>query len=204
MVFAATKHDRRAVRLGVGLALALLPMPALAQSAPPNIYARVAQRLSANPGIAATINKAPPEMAALANMVGDWHFEMTITALPDAPTIMGSSEVTSEFDGVWIHSLDTAASGTQTSGYIGYSALTKRWTNIAVDSMGNANTLTADGWQGNRLVFEGDVVELGEKAHLRETLTRVSDNEYRIETEELLGGGWKQLSTGHYTRISKG
>lgn len=203
MVLDTAILDRRALRLSLAWALALLPAPALAQSAPADIYTRVGQRISANPELAVTINKAPPEMATLASMVGDWHFEMTITALPDSPTVMGSSEVTSEFEGVWLHSLDTAANGTQTSGYIGYSAAAKRWTNIAVDSMGNANILTAEGWQGNRLVFEGDLVVLGEKAHLRTTMTHVSDDEYGLETEELLGGAWKQLTVGRYTRMPK-
>jgi hypothetical protein len=204
MVFAAAKIDRRAVRLSAGLAFALalaLPGSALAQAAPAGLKARVLARLS-DPAIRTTLGKPAPEMASVADLAGDWHIQYD-PADADDQTQNGQSTVAVELNGNWLRMDDLYQSGNESIGYLGYNPVTRRWTMIALDQWGNSNALTADAWHDNRLVFEGDVGAFGEKAHMRETITRVSRDEYRVETEEQVAGAWKPFDTISYTRLPR-
>jgi hypothetical protein len=109
--------------------------------------------------------------------------------------------VTRLFGGVWLEIRDTYAAGTQDVGYIGYSSTAGRWQIVSLDSLGNLNTATSEGgWQGDHMVVEGDFLILGVKAHLRQTVTRLGPDEYRLVNEELVGGAWKRLDSYRYTR----
>jgi hypothetical protein len=200
MVFDPARFARRAVRLSLALAAGLAAAPALAQEAP-DLYTRVEARLAAEPDLVGLLGKPAPEMAKLAWLVGAWNVESFVESAPDKAAERGISLVRTVHDGAWLEVRDDYPGGTQDMGYIGYSAVAKHWTNVSIDSLGNANVATSKGWDGDKLVFEGDFLILGEKAHLRQTLTRVGPDEYHIDNEELLAGGrWKRLDRYRYTR----
>jgi hypothetical protein len=195
--------DRRALRvkaLAAAVLAVLLPMPAFAQ-ANPDLYARIDQRLAAAPEMVAKIGKPAAEMAQLDWVIGEWDVVTTVDGRDAAER--GSSVVTRLFGGTWLEVRDTYPQGVQDISYIGYSAANARWTTLSIDSLGNANSASSAGWQGDHMVFEGDFLILGENAHLRQTVTRVRADEYRVDNEELLGGTWKHLDTYRYTRKPK-
>jgi hypothetical protein len=200
MVLDTARFTRRAIWLSLALGAALSAVPATAQEAP-DLYARVEARLAADPELVGLLGKPAPEMAKLAWMIGDWTVESFVDSAPDKPSERGISLVRPLYGGVWLEVRDEYPGGTQDLGYIGYGAAAKRWTMVALDSLGNANTASSDGWDGDKLVFEGDFLILGERTHLRQTLTRTGPDEYRIDNEELLAGGkWKHLDRYRYTR----
>lgn len=200
MVLDPARFARRAVRLSLALTVGLWAAAALAQEAP-DLYARVEARLAADPDLVGTLGKPAPEMAKLAWMIGDWNVETFVDSAPDRPAERGISLVRPIHGGVWLEVRDEYPGGVQDVGHLGYSAVTKRWTNVSIDSLGNANSASSIGWDGDKLVFEGDMLILGEKAHLRQTLTRTGPDEYRIDNEELLPGDkWKHLDRYRYTR----
>jgi hypothetical protein len=70
-----------------------------------------------------------------------------------------------------------------------------------VDGIGNAVTSTARRWDGNKLVFSGDVVVVGEKATLRQTIIRLGDRAYTVANEERMPDGkWRLLDTYRYSK----
>ena len=199
MVLDPAKLARRALRLSAP-ALLLLPFPAFAQEAP-DLYARIGQHVGANPTLAAGLGKPAPEMAALDWLVGEWDVEATVEAMAGRAPERGTSVVTRLYGGVWLEIRDTYAAGTQDVGYLGFSAATGHWSIVSLDSLGNLNTaMSQSGWQGDQMVVEGDFLILGVRAHLRQTVTKVSADEYRLVNEELVGGTWKRLDNYRYTR----
>ena len=202
MVLDSARLDRFPLRLSaLALAAVLLPRPAEAQEAP-DLYARVEARIAAQPDAAAKLGRAAPEMAAAADMAGTWNVEAVVTG-SGRPAEHGTSVVTELYGGVWLEIRDTYAAGTQDVGYIGFSPMTGLWSSVSIDSLGNANIVTSSGWEGNRIVFEGDLLILGVKAHLRQTIVRLGADEYRLDNEELLATGWKHLDSYRYTRKPK-
>jgi hypothetical protein len=139
-------------------------------------------------------------MKALGWLVGEWDVEARVTGKSERAPERGHSTVTTIHGGVWIEIRDTYPSGVQDVGYLGYSAVTGRWTSVSLDSVGNANITSAPAWQNERLAFEGDVVVLGVAAHLRQTLHRINADEYELINEERIGGAWRKLDAYHYRR----
>jgi hypothetical protein len=204
MVLDAAAFARRAVRLSAAAAALLAAVPAAAQEVP-DLHARVEQRLAADPELIGLLGKPAPEMAQVNWLVGMWSVESFVESVPDQPAERGTSLVAPLYDGVWLQIRDDYPGGTQDFGYLGYSTLAKQWTSVSIDSLGNANVATSKGWEGDRLVFEGDFLILGVKARLRQTLTRIGPDEYRVDNEELLPGGkWKHLDRYRYTRRKPG
>lgn len=181
-------------------ALVLFCAAALAQTQA-DLYGRVEKRLSGDPQLAAGLNKPSPQMAEIAWMKGEWVVESVVTAGSGTAPERGTSSVSPALDGIWLEVRDNYPSGTRDLNYIGYSAGARRWLTIAIDGFGNANVASSEGWHGNRIIFEGDFVVLGEKAHLRQTMTKLGLDLYQIDNDELLpDGSWKHLDSYRYTR----
>lgn len=199
--FQAGRADFTRALVATVSSLALcIPSSAQAQQEAPDLYARVEQRLAADPALADGLGKPAAEMAAVQWLVGDWDVEAAVASTDGATPERGSSVVTPLYGGVWLEIRDTYPNGVQDLGYLGYSAAARRWSSVALDSYGNANVLDAAAWAANRLVFEGDVVVLGFVVRLRQTLTREGPDVYRLDNEEWVGGAWKLLDSYRYTR----
>ena len=177
-----------------------------AQQAPPrdsDIYARVENRLAHDPALAAAIGRAPVELARLGWMLGSWSVEArTMTSSSTAPAELGASTVQPVMDGAWLEIVDRYPGGTQDIGYLTYNLATRRWISVTIDSLGNANAIFSDGWEGNRIIFEGDMIVVGLFAHLRQTITKISDSEYRVRNEERVGHDWRTLDDYHYRKVA--
>lgn len=204
--------DRRlrlaALLLPLACPITFRAMPAHASPVPPprqptDIYARVETKLARDPQLAARIGQPPVELSRFAWMAGTWQVEArAVAGSGNAAREYGSSIVRPIVGGAWIEIADHYPDGSQDIGYLTYNSATRRWVSVALDSMGNANATFASGWDGDRIAFEGDVAILGLFAHLRQTLTKLSDSEYIVVNEELVGGEWRTLDEYHYRKMS--
>lgn len=171
-----------------------------AQSDAPDLYARVEQRLAADPALADALGKPAPEMAAVQWLVGEWEVEAAVASAEGAAPERGTSVVTPLYGGIWLEIRDTYPSGVQDVGYLGYGPAAARWSSVSLDSYGNANVFAAPRWADDQLVFEGDAIVLGIAVRLRQTMTREGADAYRVDNEEWVGGQWKLLDSYRYTR----
>jgi hypothetical protein len=188
-----------ALALLAGLAV-FLPAAASAQSEAPDLYARVEQRLSAEPALADALGRPAAEMAEVQWLLGEWHVEAAVASAGGDPPERGISTVTPLHGGVWLEVRDTYPTGVQDLSYLGYNPATRRWSTVGLDSYGNANILSAPGWVEDRLVFEGDALVIGLAVRLRQTMIREGADAYRVDNEEWVGGEWKLLDSYRYTR----
>jgi hypothetical protein len=140
-------------------------------------------------------------MGAVAWMIGTWDIDTHVDAVPGKSAEKGSSRVSPVLGGVWLEILDTYPQGNQDISYLGFNPVTKRWIAMTVDGVGNAVTNSATRWEGARLAFISDVVVIGEKATLRQTITKTSDRSYTVTNEEKMADGrWRLLDTYRYTK----
>ncbi len=184
--------------------LALLAWGASAQIAAPepSLYDRVTQRLAHDPVLAREIGKPAKEMQALAWLVGTWDVVAEVEAgtKPKAPE-HGTSTVSRALGGVWLEIRDSYPSGTQDIGYLGFNPATRRWTSLALDSLGNAVTTSGTQWKNDMLVLGGDATIVGVHTTLRQTLRQLNADAYVVTNEERgADGRWRLLDTYRYTR----
>lgn len=172
-------------------------IPALCLAAgPADLYARIDQKLEADPQTAALVGKPAPEMKTVAWMAGQW--DVVAEARGDAEK--GTSVVTPLFDGAWLEIRDTYPGGTQDVGFIGYDPVLHHWVSVSIDSVMNANRTFAERWDEKGASFEGDVMILGVAAHLRQVIARIGPDAYLLTNEERLADGWHMLDRYRYTR----
>jgi hypothetical protein len=180
--------------------IAMLPFAAV-HAKEPTLYDRVAARLKHDPALAAQLGHPAREMKSVAWMIGTWDILTKVDVEPGRAPEKGRSVVTPLFGGVWLEIRDTYPQGNQDVSYLGFSPVTKRWTSVTVDGTGNAVSSSATQWAGDRIAFTGDVVVIGEKATLRQTITRRGERAYTVTNEEHMpSGAWRLLDTYRYTK----
>jgi hypothetical protein len=184
----------------IGLCLAImLSFGAHAKEA--TLYDRVAARLARDPALAKQLGHPAPEMRQVAWMIGTWDISTTVDVQPGRKAEKGRSVVTPALGGVWLETRDTYPEGNQDITYLGFDPVARRWVSTTVDGVGNSVTNTAPGWKNGKLVFVAAVTVVGEKALLRQTVTKTSDRAYVVTNEERLkDGSWRLLDTYRYAK----
>lgn len=163
----------------------------------PDLYERVDKKLADDPKLAEALGKPALQMRDIEWMAGTWD---VLSEGPGSPK-KGVSVVSPVFGGVWLEMRDTYPEGNQDIGYTGYDPALGKWVNIGIDAVGNANRFYAEGgWTSGRLVFTCDCTVIGVPAKLRQTFTKVSDTEYNLVNEELVGGKWVFLDRYSYKK----
>jgi hypothetical protein len=173
----------------------------------PDLYERVEARLAAQPELAAALGNPAPEMASLAWLVGSWSISARVLVEESAgaegagKADHGTSEVRPILGGTWLEIADTYPEGNQDLGFVTYDLVHRRFQAVSLDSFGNAVTTTGAGWDGDRLVFTGDVEILGEGATLRQIFVKTSDRSYAVINEERMpDGSWRTLDRYDYVK----
>jgi hypothetical protein len=145
---------RTTIVLG-GLVSMLLPSLALAQEMPP----------------------PPAELSAEKWFVGNWTCEGTQHAMPGAPETKYTDSVTFKMDmgGFWLHYSGEYTKPKKMPWLMGaatYDAGMKK--HVRFDSMqgGGWAMVTSAGWEGDKLVFDGDSSMMGKKMKFRHTITK--------------------------------
>jgi hypothetical protein len=184
--------------------LALMLLLAATPDRVSTLYDRVAARLAADPKLAQSLGEPTSELRAARWMVGTWDVTSRVFATPQTPerTDKGRAVVTEILGGTWLQLADSYDGREQDRGFLTYNAPMKRWISIGIDKTGNGVTAIAEKWEGNRLAFIAESVDIvGERVTLRQTIEKRSDREYRLLNEERLSDGtWAAVDEYVYTK----
>ena len=89
---------------------------------------------------------------------------------------------------------------------LSYDGFAQRWVTAGVEPPAAALTsnVATGPWDGHRLVFEGDVRLFGETFALRQTMTRISNDEFEFLSEQRVAPDrYVRVDAYHYTRITQ-
>lgn len=188
--------------------LLLLGVPVLRADekppAPPALYERVEAKLATHPH-RDELGRPPAELREVEWMLGEWTIETTVFA--DVPSAtdsrpLGSTIISRVLNDCWLQMDDRYPDGGRDLGFLTFNVITQRWVSIGLDGYGNAVQTTAERWQDGRAVFEAAAAEIiGEKVHLRQTIEKISPDEFLITNAEYLADGtWRKLDEYRYRR----
>jgi hypothetical protein len=149
-----------------------------------------------------------PELAELAFFTGAWEADGTFHATPfsaEKPIAM-RIDVEVVHRGFWIQTRTTEQPSADnpnplTATYLwGYDPETGRFSAEWFDSNGGRASQTSTGWEGDRLVFLGQMTYGGYRFALRDTFTRRGGDAYHHLGEVDLGQGWIPVDEEHARR----
>jgi len=135
-----------------------------------------------------------PSVAPLAPMVGAWRVDGK-NPETGAPFEL-DYRITPMLDGAWLRGVGSAPRlGLHIEDVWGKDPRTGEIVRVLFDSLGTFATVRSKGWVGPALVLEGEATGAdGKSEPVRETLTRVSEDELRAVWESRSGGAWKTYS----------
>jgi len=151
------------------------------------------------PPAAMEIPKPAPELDQLKLMAGDWICDGTMPAGamgPGSPAqkIKSTMKVKKSMDGFW-YTMDYEEKKSKdhpvaikAHGPMGYDPAQKKFIMFGVDNMGGYMTETSPGWEGDKMVMTGDGTMMGQKASVRDTITRKGDKEFVWASDMKMGG----------------
>ena len=154
--------------------------------------------LAASSALAQQAPKPAPEMSQVKYIAGSWSCSGDAPAGPFGPAHKTKSSLAlkSDLDGFWYNGMMTemkTASNTQpVKGmlHVGYEPAGKQYVMVWVDNFGNWSTEMSPGWQGDTMVWTGDMMAMGEKAGARDTFVKKSDTEFTHKFELNMKGQW--------------
>ncbi len=183
--------------------VAVVVATAFGGKATPSLYERVATRLAARTDLA-DVGQPPPQLRDVEWLLGTWSIDVKVMATSSTSERIehGESRITHAMDGHWLQMTDSYPAGTQDLGFLTFNRFTRQWVTVSLDSHGNVCVARADGWRDDRLTFVIPEQEiLGEKATLRQTLRRLSFDEFVVLNEEQLpDGAWRAVDEYRYRR----
>jgi hypothetical protein len=140
--------------------------------------------------------KPPAEMAQLKFFEGRWACSGTVQATPfgAAGSISGTAKIEDDLSGFWQSgNVKVTAPGMppmegkfHTTWDLGAKAYVMFW----VDNMGGWSRSTASGWDGDKLVYNGEGAMGGQKMVGRDTFAKGSDGSLRHSWEMQIDGKW--------------
>ena len=127
-------------------------------------------------------SQPPPELSRLEYFEGTWQcqqpaapaspagvFDWTVRRDLNVFWYLGNAEETqSPDDGQLINSRE----------FLGHNAASQELVRSVVVGNGNSYNLTASDWQDNKLVWEGNIIRMGESTPLRQEIIRDSQNKF--------------------------
>jgi hypothetical protein len=147
--------------------------------------------------------KPPAEMSNLKAFDGNWTCEGKSEASPFGPagTNKGTVKSHSDLGGYWqsgmVKSTGSAMPGATMEGmfHMTYDPGTKRYLMLWVDNMGAYSQETSAGWEGDKIVFTGDMAMGGKKMTVRDTFTKAADGSMTHGWEGQIDGKWTSLGS---------
>ena len=169
-----------------------------------HFYERVREQLALHPDARSRLT--PPEMASLDWLVGRWTGTVKAFATPSSPekTLVAGEETFQYFPDSNMLWHRNAKEGPFTLvPEIGFDPFSRVWVIYVGAAPRMWGVLTADGWDGNRLAFIGDVTIFGVKARLRRTMVKTSETELEILNDEQFEPGtpWVPVDAYHLTKV---
>jgi len=147
--------------------------------------------------------KPAAEMSNLKVFDGSWTCEGKSEASPFGPAGTNKGTVKSHADlgGFWqsgmVKSTGSAMPGATMEGmfHMTYDPGTKQYLMLWVDNMGAYSQETSAGWEGDKIVFAGDMAMGGKKTPVRETFTKAADGSLTHGWEAQIEGKWTALGS---------
>jgi hypothetical protein len=135
--------------------------------------------------------KPAAELTQLAWLEGEWRCEGTQPAMRGKPAIpfKSSMKATRQLDGHWFsvgykqEASPPEILGWDSTGFWGYDATEKAFVMALVDSSGGSHRATSPGWQGNELVWTGELHGGGRKITFRRVLVRTGERSLEARWE---------------------
>jgi hypothetical protein len=146
---------------------------------------------------------APPtpaaEMSHLKFFDGTWTCEGTVPPSPMGPGGKMTTSVKSHTDlgGFWqsgmVKSTTTGMPSMEGMFHMTYDAGAKQYVMLWVDNMGAWAKSTAAGWEGDKIVFSGEVAMGGKMMMTRETFVKGADGSFKRDSEAQMDGTWTPM-----------
>jgi hypothetical protein len=153
------------------------------------------------------IPKPAPELDQLKVLEGTWNCDGTMPAGamgPGSPaqSVKSTMKMKKSLDGFW-YMTDYEEKKTKTHpvaikahGPMGFDPTAKKFVMMGVDNMGGYVTETSTGWEGDKMVLTGDGMLMGQKASVRDTITKKGNNELVWASDMKMGGAADFSSMG--------
>jgi opacity protein-like surface antigen len=142
---------------------------------------------------------APGAASNLAYFVGQWDISATDPASGTSERF--SYEVRPLVGTAWISGRGRSEDMRQESSDVwGLDAASGELMRIVFDGSGTYAIVRSTGWQGPRLVLEGDARSAGGVVRVRETITRLSDDAFTATWEAYRNGAWSVYSVEQVRR----
>lgn len=174
-----------------------MALPLLAACAAPQatLYERAAHL---SPAAEAALAEPAARMSELAWLLGSWRTEITIFATPSTPE---SSEETTT---ILKQQGESIIVSDDLSTLLVYDPFARRWITAGLEPPAAPLTsaVASAPWDGRSLVFEADMRILGERVHLRQTMTRQSNDAFEILNEQRLVGRYIPVDRYRFTRTA--
>jgi hypothetical protein len=155
--------------------------------------------LAVPPARAQEVPKPSPEMGKLDVFKGNWTCQGKVNESPMGPagTLNSTARIQSDLGGFWQSGSvkGTMAKMPPFEGifHVTFDPGAKQFVMLWVDNMGGWSRSTSSGWQGDKLVYEGDAYMPGQKPmKSRDTFTR-SAGTMRHAWEMQVNGKWMEL-----------
>lgn len=139
------------------------------------------------------------EMDKIRWLAGEWNHENSVPATSVSPayTDVGVGRFSMDARGEW---LSLVAPDGKESPHITFDPFSRQW--IYILMRGAYGILrSAEGWEGDRIVFSGEMTMLGPPRPWRLTLTRQGTDEFSFENEERTPDeSWAHIDSWHFKR----
>jgi hypothetical protein len=193
------------------IAVLMFPLSTLAQekapkaeTKPPKAEAKTETKAEAKPP-AMTAPKPGPELDVLKPIAATWSCDGKAPAGPMGPAHSYKSTVNNKWDlgNFWIWSEYQVKKSKENpmafsaKGWIGWDSANKHYVWAGVDDTGGWISLTSKGWEGDKLVFDGDGMGMNGKTKMKFTITKgKTPNEITFEAaSQSAKGDWEAPSS---------
>ena len=187
----------------VAWSLALVPVltltacsqqPPAPKASQVNLYERAAQ-LARDPAFQTKMESAATRMDQMRWMVGEWRTEVTVFATKTAPETH-STETT-----VFTQHGDSVIADERLSTIIGFDPFVGRWLATGIELPAAPGATAYGDWDGRRMVLEVPARVFGETFRLRQTLTKLSRDEFEVFNEQQIGERYIPVDRYRYRRL---
>lgn len=157
------------------------------------------KRAMVNPEVAAGFAAGRKEkMKEFRWLIGNWEALNRVSATPTTPAYTDTYHYTYNLCDEDTRICITGPSGKQRP-HLTFDPFSARWMMTFVESV--YGVLQAEGWEGNRIVFTGQLTMLGIDCELRHTIVRRShDDFYALNEEKQPDGTWAVVDDFQFRR----
>ena len=184
-------------------ALVLVLAPTATAAAGPTFYEVMQAKSKADPTWWKPYATRAPEMASFDWILGKW--TCTTVAMPVGDLKPRKPDVDTEIlvtdaKGLHIFGADDATAE-DPFGTLFYDPVLHRF-GLSIGGPGTYGTLLAPGWQGDRIVFEGDLTVVSVEGPWRQTITKIDNDHHVVDNEQKLSSGaWFHLDHVDCVRV---